>query len=89
MMIPIPRGGILRGFSGVEKAKEVPGIDEVTITAPLNNRLVPLPEGESYLGFIFASGEMPDEVERALRQAHALLQFQIDEEIRLSVVGER
>lgn len=89
MMIPIPHGGILRGFTGVEQAKEVPGIDEVTITAPLNNCLVPLPEGESYLGFIFASGEMPDEVESALRQAHALLQFQIDEEIRLSVVGER
>ncbi|MAT99984.1 MAG: phosphoribosylglycinamide synthetase [Anaerolineaceae bacterium] len=87
MMIPIPHGGILRGVSGVEAARAVPGIDEVTITAPLNNRLVPLPEGESYLGFIFASGENPAEVEQALRQAHALLQFQIDEEIRLSVVG--
>lgn len=89
MMIPIPHGGILRGFCGVEAAQTVPGIDEVTITAPLNNRLVPLPEGESYLGFIFASGETPDAVEQALRQAHMLLQFEIDEEIRLSVIGER
>ncbi len=89
MMIPIPHGGILRGFTGVEKAREVPGIDEVTITAPLNNRLVPLPEGESYLGFIFATGETPVEVENSLREAHVLLQFQIDEEIRLSVIGER
>ncbi|WP_420642601.1 ATP-grasp domain-containing protein [Candidatus Leptofilum sp.] len=83
MMIPIPHGGILRGVSGVDEARTVPGIDEVTITAPLNNRLVPLPEGESYLGFIFASGSSPDSVENALRQAHAQLVFQIDEEIPL------
>ena len=89
MMIPIPRGGILRGISGLEAAKAVLGIDEVTITAPLNNRLVPLPEGESYLGFIFASGETPAQVEQALRQAYALLQFQIDEEIQLAVMPLR
>ena len=89
MMIPIPQGGILRGVSGLEAAKAVPGIDEVTITAPLNNRLVPLPEGESYLGFIFASGEMPAQVEQTLRQAYVLLQFQIDEEVPLTVVGNQ
>jgi biotin carboxylase len=83
MMIPIPHGGILRAVSGVEAASAVPGVSEVTITAPLNNRLVPLPEGESYLGFIFASGDTPTQVEQALRHAHAHLRFQIDEEIRL------
>lgn len=88
MMIPIPHGGILRDFSGVEAARAVPGIEDVTITAPLNNRLVPLPEGESYLGFIFATGENPVEVEQTLRQAHKLLQFQIDEEIPLAVIGK-
>ena len=89
MMIPIPHGGILRSASGVEAAKAVPGISDVTITAPLNNRLVPLPEGESYLGFIFATGETPAQTEQSLRKAHALLQFQIDEEIPLTVIGER
>ncbi len=83
MMIPIPHGGILRTASGVEAARAVPGVSQVTITAPFNNRLVPLPEGASYLGFIFAAGDTPAEVEDALRQAHAYLQFQIDEEIRL------
>ncbi|MCA9944121.1 MAG: ATP-grasp domain-containing protein [Anaerolineales bacterium] len=85
MMIPIPHGGILRGVSGVAAARAVSGIDELTITAPLNNRLVPLPEGASYLGFIFATSDTPDAVEHALRQAHALLKFQIDEEIPLFV----
>jgi biotin carboxylase len=83
MMIPIPHGGILRGISGIEAARAVPGIDEVTITAPLNNRLIPLPEGESYLGFIFATGADPAIVESRLREAHHHLKFQIDQEIPL------
>ena len=86
MMIPIPHGGILRGVRGVDAAKAVPLIDDVNITAPLNNRLVPLPEGESYLGFIFASGDDPGVVEAALRQAHEHLHFEIDEEIPLTLI---
>jgi biotin carboxylase len=86
MMIPIPRPGILRGYSGTDEAKAIPGIDDVTITVPLNNRIVALPEGESYLGFIFASGETPAFVEEVLRRGYGRLHFEIDEEIPLSVV---
>lgn len=89
MMIPIPQAGILRRYSGVKTARQIPRIDDIVITAPLNQRIRPLPEGESYLGFIFASGETPEEVEMALRQAHGRLHFQIDEEIRLSFVGNQ
>jgi biotin carboxylase len=85
MMIPIPEAGLLRGYEGVEAATAVAGIEEVTITAPLHNRLVPLPEGESYLGFIFARGQTAAEVEAALREAHRLLTFEIDLEIPLAV----
>jgi hypothetical protein len=77
MMIPIPEGGILRGVSGIEAASAVPGVESVEITAPLHNPIVPLPEGESYLGFIFARGPTPGHVEQALRAAHALLHFTI------------
>ena len=83
MMIPIPNAGILRAVHGVNEAKQLPNIDDITITAPLHNRLVPLPEGESYLGFIFASGTNVTEVEHALRTAHNQLNFEIDEEIPL------
>ncbi len=83
MMIPIPRPGILRRVEGLEAAQAVPGIDEISITVPEHHRLVPLPEGESYLGFIFATGQRPDMVEEALRLAHGRLQFIIDEEIPL------
>ena len=52
----------------------------------MNHPLVPLPEGDSYLGFIFARGETPDEVEAALRAAHACLRFEIVAEIPLAAV---
>ena len=70
-------------MNGVEEAKRVAGIEDIQITARLNQSLVPLPEGDAYLGFIFAKGLSPAEVERALRQAHSLLQFEIDPEIAL------
>lgn len=77
MMIPIPEGGLLRGFSGVAEAEAVDLIESVEITAPLNNMVTPLPEGESYLGFIFARGETAGKVEAALRDAHQRLHFEI------------
>lgn len=77
MMIPIPQAGILRGVAGVEAAQAIPGIESVEITAPLNYPLTPLPEGDSYLGFIFARGSDPATVEAALRAAHAQLRFTI------------
>jgi biotin carboxylase len=77
MMIPIPGSGILRGVRGIEDALRVPGIESVEITAPTGYELVPLPEGDAYLGFIFARGSDPATVEAALRTAHAQLHFQI------------
>jgi hypothetical protein len=81
MMLPIPKAGILRGYSGVEEAAAVPGIDGVEITAKPHYPLVPLPEGSSYLGFLFAHGETPAEVEQALRTAHGKLRFDIRPEL--------
>lgn len=75
MMIPIPRGGVLKSVEGMNEARQVPGIDDVVITAKLDQELVPLPEGSSYLGFIFARATSPEEAEAALRQAHRRLRF--------------
>jgi biotin carboxylase len=77
MMIPIPRAGVLRGVGGVEAARAVRGVSGVRITVPAGDELVPLPEGHRYLGFIFARGERPEEVERTLRDAHEQLRFEI------------
>ncbi|HJO71362.1 MAG: ATP-grasp domain-containing protein [Rhodospirillales bacterium] len=77
MMIPIPGAGVLDGVDGIEDARATPGIEDVTITIPLGQDVVPLPEGFRYLGFIFAKGATPEAVETALRQAHARLSFAI------------
>jgi biotin carboxylase len=78
MMIPIPRpGGIYQGVEGVARALAVADIEDVVITATEGQLLVPLPEGSSYLGFIFARGETAEAVELALRRSHAELRFQI------------
>ena len=78
MMIPIPGAGLLRHIGGLEAAMSTPLIENVEITAPLDNPLVPLPEGDGYLGFIFARGEKAEKVEDALRIAHGKLAFTID-----------
>jgi len=77
MMIPIPRDGIYESVEGVERAAAVAGIEDVVITAKEGQRLVPLPEGSSYLGFIFARGNSAAETEAALRRSHAELRFRI------------
>jgi hypothetical protein len=78
MMMPIPQAGVLKGVRGVREAEAVSGVQEVTITSHLGKVLVPLPEGSSYLGFIFARGETPLTVESALREAAACLDFVIN-----------
>ena len=55
----------------------VPGIDDVLISIPMGDELVPLPEGDRYLGFIFASSKRPAAVEAALRGAHRCLNFDV------------
>jgi hypothetical protein len=77
-MLPIPYGGILIGIHGQEAAKQVPGIEDLAITIPLGQEVVPLPEGAQYLGFLFARADTPEQVETALRDAHRCLRFTID-----------
>jgi biotin carboxylase len=88
MMIPIPRRGILRGVEGVEAARDIKGVDDVRITAKPDQLLVPLPEGASYLGFIFARAADVVAVRGALAASHARLTFVIDPELPLLSAGQ-
>src|SRR5207248_9812471 len=81
MLIPIPASCILKAVYGVATAEAVPLITGVEITAKLHHPLVPLPQGASYLGFIFARGDSPAAVEEAIRRAHSLLKFDIRRDI--------
>jgi biotin carboxylase len=73
MMLPIARAGVLREVRGLDAARAVAGVEDIRITIPRGRPVVPLPEGDRYLGFAFARAETPARVEAALREAHALL----------------
>jgi hypothetical protein len=79
MMIPIQREGILRGVLGLDAANAVPGVAGIEISATQGRTIRPLPEGDRYLGFIFARGLTPAEVEVSLRRAYGLLEIRIDQ----------
>jgi biotin carboxylase len=77
LMIPVPKSGILEKVAGEAAALAVPGITSLEITARLHDYIAAWPEGSSYLGFLFAKGNSPAEVESAIRAAHAKLQFHL------------
>ncbi|MBI1422650.1 MAG: ATP-grasp domain-containing protein [Gammaproteobacteria bacterium] len=77
LMIPIPKAGMLKRVEGMLEAQRVPYIEDINIQVREGHELVPLPEGASYLGFIFARAPDVQQAERALRDAHAKLQFVI------------
>lgn len=77
MMIPVPQSGILENVSRVESARATHRITDLVITARLHDYIAAWPEGSSYLGFLFARGSTPEEVERAIREAHQKLRFRI------------
>ncbi len=68
-MLPIGERGVLESIEGVEGAIAVRGITDFSQTIPNGRTVVPLPEGDRYLGFLFAEGDTPQEVEEALRDA--------------------
>ena len=72
-MLPVPRPGILRAVEGRDGALAVPGVTGLTITIPLGQRVRPLPDGDRYLGFVFAEADTPAGVEQALTAAVARL----------------
>lgn len=73
LMLPITRAGILRRIEGITAARAVPGIEDILISRRDGYELVPLPEGNSYLGFMFARAPTAAQAETALRTAHGCL----------------
>lgn len=77
LMIPIPGAGILKRVEGLLEAQRIPYISELSIEVRDGYELVPLPEGNSYLGFVFSEAPTVKEAEQALRDAHACLNIVI------------
>jgi glutathione synthase/RimK-type ligase-like ATP-grasp enzyme len=75
MMIPIPRAGVYRGVQGLEDARRVSGVEDIVITAKEGQEVFPLPEGSTYLGFLFVRAQSHNKVLDGLREAHRYLRF--------------
>jgi ATP-grasp domain/L-amino acid ligase C-terminal domain 2 len=73
LMLHAEAEGVVRAVHGADAAAEVPGVTCVSMTIPLGQRVCPLPEGDRYLGFIFATGATPADVTAALRTARERL----------------
>lgn len=84
MMIPIPHSGILDEVTGTELAARLPGIEGIEITAKPDQPLEALPEGASYLGFIFARSATPTAAEQALRGAYGKLGIRMRDALPVS-----
>src|SRR5437660_9290580 len=84
LILPIHRGGRLREVRGLAQARAVPGVTDLVITAHADEERVPLPEGSSYLGFAFARGDTPQEVEAALRRAGGHIEVEVTPKLPLT-----
>ena len=78
LMIPTPNSGILAGVSGQEETMAIPGISGIDFTIVPGKEIVAPPEGERYLGFVYARADTPEEVEAALRKAMSTLEVQLE-----------
>jgi hypothetical protein len=77
MMLPVPEEGRLQAVDGQDAARAVPGIQDLRITVAPGTHVRPLPEGDRYLGFLFATGDTPADVEASLRRAADALEVRI------------
>jgi biotin carboxylase len=77
LMIPVPRSGILGAISGVETAREIPGVTGIDLMVQPGSIVLAPPEGDRYLGFVFARGETPEAVESALRTAMSTITVEV------------
>jgi biotin carboxylase len=88
MMIPVPKTGVVRHIGGIEVARAVPGIDGIEFTASVGDIVRAAPDGESYLGFMFAHGGDAGWVQSALREAHRHLTIDVVPLLPVVSLGE-
>ena len=82
IMLPVPgeTPGRLVAVEGIDAARSIPHVLDITLSIPIGERIIPLPEGNRYLGFIFARAENAQAVEQALRDAYGVLTFNVSRE---------
>ncbi len=83
MMLPIEKAGILRRVEGIKAAAETQYITKVDILIQPGNELVPLPEGNQYLGYIFAEAPSAEDAVNAIREAWNKLDIVVAEKFSI------
>jgi D-alanine-D-alanine ligase-like ATP-grasp enzyme/GNAT superfamily N-acetyltransferase len=102
LMLPVPGEGRLVALRGVDRARRVPGISDVTEVGCPGDMIVKFPEQACYpVGFIGATGATHEQVEDALAWASASISVELapvqcqrwtrplhDSDARLALPGE-
>ncbi|HEX6146062.1 MAG TPA: ATP-grasp domain-containing protein, partial [Acidimicrobiia bacterium] len=78
LMIPIPAAGRLVAIEGLDRIREIEHISAIDITVTQGTMIQPPPEGDRYLGFVFARGGDRERVEAALRTAKEMVEVRIE-----------
>ena len=78
LMIPIPKPGRFVEIRHTEAVRDLPHITGMDITIRPGRDLEPPPEGDRYLGFVYARASTPEAVESSLRQAQSLLEVVVE-----------
>ncbi|MFT5503977.1 MAG: biotin carboxylase [Gammaproteobacteria bacterium] len=89
LMIPVTDRGILKRVEGLTDALQVPHIKDIEIHIGEGYPLVPLPEGSSYLGFIFAQSPSFEETWQALKSAYQELNFVTSASWQIEAIANR
>ena len=78
LMVPIPRPGRLVSVEGLDRVRTLEHISAIDITTTPGSHVDPPPEGDRYLGFVFARGSERAGVEGALRQAMEIIEVVVE-----------
>ena len=79
LMLTAERSGRLVSIEGREAVLRIPGIEAVDLTATPGSVVAPAPDGDHYLGFVFARAGSPDGVRAALEAARDRLVITVED----------
>ncbi|MDP9495889.1 MAG: ATP-grasp domain-containing protein [Actinomycetota bacterium] len=78
LMIPIPKPGRFVEIRNIDAVRQLPHVTGIDVTIRPGRIVEPPPEGDRYLGFVYARATDPDDVENSLRKAEASLEVVIE-----------
>lgn len=78
LMVPVVGEGRVTGFTGEAETRAIPAVTGIDYTVTPGERVLPPPEGDRYIAFVYARATHPEQVESALREAMGILEVQLE-----------